>query len=178
MTLTLQTPRLTLRMPVASDAERIAYLLNNFAVAGNLARVPYPYFLADAKAWLRTRRDDLPPAEINFAIDLGDHGMIGMVGYHKQHGRPVLGYYLGQPYWGRGLMTEAAQAAIDWFFGVTQEPQIISGVFSFNKASLKVQYKLGFTETGRSTLLCLARNAEVSHIDTHLTREAWIGMTK
>jgi RimJ/RimL family protein N-acetyltransferase len=178
MNVVLETRRLTLRPLCAGDAERIALHLNNFAVAGNLARVPYPYFVGDAVAFLTSRSPDLPPEATGFAIDLGDHGMVGSVGYHLRDGRPVLGYYLGQPYWGRGLMTEAAKAAVDWFFSVTDKDTIHSGAFSFNRPSLMVQKKLGFTETGRSTLLCLARNEELGHIDTKLTRDAWTGTVK
>ena len=50
---------------------------------------------------------------------------------------------------------------------------MISGVFAFNAASLAVQKKLGFIETGRSRLHCLARAADLEHIDTELTRSAW-----
>ena len=60
MDVSLRTPRLTLRQPVLDDAARIARFLDNFAVAGNLSRVPYPYRLADARAWLRTWRPDTP----------------------------------------------------------------------------------------------------------------------
>ncbi len=42
MDVTLTTARLVLRQPVMSDAERIARFLDNFAVSGNLSRVPYP----------------------------------------------------------------------------------------------------------------------------------------
>ena len=42
-------PSLVLRQPVMADAERIARFLDNFAVSGNLSRVPYPYRLADAR---------------------------------------------------------------------------------------------------------------------------------
>jgi RimJ/RimL family protein N-acetyltransferase len=176
--LAIKTQRLTLRPLCPGDAERIAQNLNNFAVAANLSRVPYPYFAKDAAEFLATRSPDPAPEETGFAIDLGDHGMVGSVGYHLRDGRPVLGYYLGQPYWGRGLMTEAAKAAVLWFFSVTDKDTIHSGAFSFNRPSLMVQKKLGFTETGRSTLLCLARNEEVGHIDTKLTRDAWTGTVK
>ena len=179
MSLALNTGRLILRLPRMEDAERIAFHLNNFGVAGNLARVPYPYFLADAKAWLRTRHDDLPPQETNFTIEVPGEGVAGSVGYHLgAGGEPVIGYWLGQPFWGRGYMTEAAWAALDWYFDVTAEDRVLSGVFDFNTASLNVQTKLGFTEIGRSTMHCLARNAEVRHIDTELTREAWIGQKR
>jgi RimJ/RimL family protein N-acetyltransferase len=174
----IKTRRLTLRQSTLADAERVTTLLNNFAVAGNLSRVPYPYHLADAKAYLRTRRPDLPPAETDFAIDLDGVGFIGQVGYHIDHlGHTVLGYYLGQPFWGRGIMSEAVTATLDWYFAVTTAENIRSGVFHFNKASLAIQKKFGFTEIGVSTLLCLARGEEVRHIDTELTRRVWTERT-
>jgi RimJ/RimL family protein N-acetyltransferase len=71
-------------------------------------------------------------------------------------------------------MTEAAAMALDWYFGETDAQTIDSGVFAFNKASLAVQKKLGFTEIGTSRLHCLARAAELEHIDTRLTRQAWM----
>lgn len=171
----LRTARLTLRLPSMTDAERVTEMLNNFAVSSNLSRVPYPYQLSDARAYLKTRRPGLPPGETGFAICLDGVGFIGQCGYHKDHkGKTVLGYYLGQPFWGRGIMTEAASAVVDWYFGATSAGVITSGVFHFNKASLAIQKKLGFAETGTSMLLCLARGEEVKHIDTELTRATWL----
>jgi len=179
MDVTLRTKRLTLRQPVLSDAEPLATYLNNFAVAGNLTRVPYPYRLADAKAWLRTWRADRPAEDTGFAIDLEGEGLIGHVGFHDDEEQgPVIGYWLGEPYWNRGLMTEAATAALDWYFSVTAAPSIASGVFHFNKASLAIQKKLGFTETGSSRRHCLARGEQVRHIDTELTRETWMAQSR
>lgn len=172
---TLMTSRFLLRQPVTTDAPAIARYLNDFGVAGNLARVPYPYHLSDAQAWLRTRRPDLPIEETNFAIDWPGLGFIGQIGFHRGEQGTVLGYWLGQPFWGKGIMTEAVAECIEWFFDATEAERLISGVFAFNAASLAIQTKLGFTQTGRSTLLCLARNAEVEHIDTEITRTAWIG---
>jgi RimJ/RimL family protein N-acetyltransferase len=171
---TLETRRLLLRQPRLDDAARIAAFLNNFRVAGNLARVPYPYHEVDARAWLRTWRPDKPPAETGFTLDLPGEGCIGHCGYHLTNGVPIIGYWLAEPFWSRGFMTEAATAVIDWYFRVTDEPSIASGVFHFNRASLKVQKKLGFIETGESRLHCLARKEEVRHIDTELTRARWI----
>ena len=48
--------------------------LTDFAVAGNLARVPYPYRLADAKAWLKSWRPDRPAEDTGFTIDLPGEG--------------------------------------------------------------------------------------------------------
>jgi RimJ/RimL family protein N-acetyltransferase len=174
---TLRTPRLILRAPVAGDAPEIARYLNDIEVSGNLARVPFPYFLSDAQAWIRTRRPDMAVEEANFAIEAKDHGYVGHIGFHEGPEGPVLGYWLGKPFWGQGIMSEAARATIDWFFAASGAPVVYSGVFHFNQASLAIQHKLGFTETGRSSLLCLARGVEVAHIDTKLARDAWKAKT-
>lgn len=174
MDVTLRTPRLTLRQPVMEDAGRIARFLDNFAVAGNLSRVPYPYRLADAKAWLRSWRPDRPAGETGFVIDLDGEGVIGNVGFHNDVEGTVIGYWLAQPFWNRGLMSEAVRGSLDWYFETTAAMTLASGVFHFNKASLAIQKKMGFTEIGTSARLCLARGEEVRHIDTELTRGAWM----
>lgn len=173
MDVSLATRRLILRQPVLTDAERLALFLDNFAVAGNLARVPYPYRLTDAKAWVRSWRADRPAGETGFTIDLPGEGLIGHVGFHPDEQGTVIGYWLAQPFWNRGFMSEAVQAALEWYFEVTDAPSVGSGVFHFNRASLAIQRKMGFREVGVSKRLCLARGEEVRHIDTELTRAAW-----
>lgn len=173
MDVTLETRRLVLRPPHPADAARMAAFLDNFAVSGNLSRVPYPYRLADARAYLACWRPDDPPEETNFVIDLDGECCIGQVGFHADVEGPVIGYWLAQPFWSRGLMSEAARAAVGWYFAETAADCLRSGVFHFNRASLAIQRKLGFIETGVSRRHCLARGEEVRHIDTMLTRDAW-----
>jgi RimJ/RimL family protein N-acetyltransferase len=173
MDVTLETRRLILRQPRPEDAPRTARLLNNFAVSGKLSRVPYPYKLSDAEWWISRWRADKPAGETNFFIELPGEGLIGNCGLHPESGTTVIGYYLGEPYWNRGFMSEAAAAVIAWYFDVTGAAQVGSGAFAFNKASLAVQKKLGFTEIGTSTLHCLARQEDLRHIDTRLTRARW-----
>jgi len=170
VTPTLLTERLILRAPQMGDAEPIARYLNDIEVAGNLARVPFPYHYSDARAWLASQQANQPPSQTSFSIELTGVGYVGHIGFQPEGGRAILGYWLGKPHWGRGIMTEAAFAAVRWFFDVSDAPAIHSGVFHFNGASLAIQHRLGFTETGRSVLLCLARGAELEHIDTQLTR--------
>ena len=172
MTLTLTTARLTLRPPEISDALAVTRYLNNFAVAGNLATVPYPYCVSDAQNWL-SRQSGRPPQETGFALDLEGAGYVGQVGFHQERGGATLGYWLGEPFWYRGLMTEAVTAVVAWYFSAVPDAKILSGVFHFNKASLAIQKKLGFVVTATSRRHCLARGEEVRHIDTELTRAAW-----
>lgn len=178
MNVILRAPHFILRPPQMGDAEPIARYLNDFAVSGNLARVPFPYHLTDARAWLRTRLPNLPPEATNFAIDLPGQGLAGQVGFHQGPDGPIIGYWLGRPFWGRGIMTQAVIASLDWLFDISAAPAVYSGVFHFNAASLAIQTKLGFTQTGRSSLLCLARGAEVEHIDTIMTRSVWKARSK
>jgi RimJ/RimL family protein N-acetyltransferase len=175
MSPTIRTKRLILRPASMADAEPIARYLNNFAVSGNLARVPYPYTVTDAERWLGSQRPEPRAGDTGFGIELPGAGYVGHVGFHLDGEEAELGYWLGEPFWHRGLMTEAARAAVDWYFGVSPAPSIRSGVFHFNKASLAIQRKLGFTETGVSSRHCLARGEEVRHIDTQLSRADWAG---
>ncbi|MEQ1769265.1 MAG: GNAT family N-acetyltransferase [Devosia sp.] len=178
MDVTLRTPRLLLRQPRHSDAARITQFLDNFAVSGRLARVPYPYTEADARSWLDAWRPDKPAEETGFTIDLPGEGQIGHCGFHlDKAGTPVIGYWLAEPFWNRGFMTEAAEAVLDWYFEVTGAENIDSGIFHFNRASLAVQHKLGFTEIGEGVLHCLARGEDLRHIDTRLTRAVWTART-
>lgn len=173
MDVSLATRRLVLRQPRLSDAERLSRFLDNFAVAGNLARVPYPYRLADARAWLKSWRPDRPAEDTGFTIDLPGEGLIGHVGFHTDAKGTQIGYWLAQPFWNRGLMSEAVGAALGWFWETSELDLLRSGVFHFNKASLAIQHKFGFVETGTGLLHCLARGEDVRHIDTQLTRAAW-----
>jgi RimJ/RimL family protein N-acetyltransferase len=169
----LRTARLILRQPRSNDAARIATFLNNFHVAGNLSRVPYPYDRCDADGWLQTWRPGTPAAETGFMLELPGVGIIGHAGFHPDLQGTVIGYWLGEPFWNRGFMTEAVSAILAWYFEATTAAAIGSGVFHFNRASLAIQKKLGFTETGSSYRHCLARKQEVRHIDTQLTRARW-----
>jgi RimJ/RimL family protein N-acetyltransferase len=173
MDVSLTTRRLILRQPRPTDAERLARFLDNFAVAGNLARVPYPYRLSDARAWLRSWRPDRPVEDTGFTIELPGEGLVGHVGFHTDRRGTQIGYWLAQPFWNRGFMTEAVGAALNWFWDNSALGVLHSGVFHFNKPSLAIQRKFGFVPTGTGPLHCLARGEDVRHIDTELTRQAW-----
>ena len=94
----LETPRLRLRAPRRSDATRIAALCADFEVARTTARLPHPYALADAEAFLASG-DSLDPArEARFVVD---HPAEGLVGFLSFFGEPApgteIGYWLGRP---------------------------------------------------------------------------------
>jgi RimJ/RimL family protein N-acetyltransferase len=156
---TLETARLRLRPARAGDAPRIVSLINDPDVARMSARIPHPYALTDAEDFLtQLERGD----ERVFAIEHGNDGLVGMIGLHHT-GKlgPEVGYWLGQPYWGKGLATEAAQAVLGWA-GKTGRRCVVSSHFADNPASGAVLIKAGFLYTGEVTrTFSKARGAEV-----------------
>src|SRR5258708_17979321 len=107
----LAPKRLTLRAPRARDAKAIASLINDRRIAVNTARIPHPYALADAHAFLAQANRN--PGEPSFSVVLADGTIIGGCGIHMLSTRePELGYWIGGPYWGRGYATEAARAVL------------------------------------------------------------------
>jgi RimJ/RimL family protein N-acetyltransferase len=159
----IDTPRLRLRPPRRKDAGRIAGLANDPGVAKMTSRMPYPYGLADAEAFLARVSENDVTREAAFAIDHKDEGVIGMLGFHPNgDGRSELGYWLGRPYWGCGYATEAARAALDWAKGDWRRRLVVAGHFADNDASGRVLCKAGFLYTGEvKRLYSLARTADV-----------------
>jgi len=174
----LNTERLTLRTPNLSDAPRMQRVLEDFEVAKNLSRVPHPYPENGAMEYLDRIAGTTEPYEQKFAIIDSDGQFCGTTGYSLQGDAPQLGYYLDPLHWGKGYMSEACKAVIKWLFEVADPAYIKSGVFVTNPASLAIQKKFGFEEVGRSTLHCLAQNADLPHIDTQLKREAFFVTTQ
>ena len=93
-----------------------------------------------------------------FAICLNDKviGSIGIDKYNEEKlpelndliGREI-GFVLGEPYWGRGFMTEAVRAVIDYLFNTLELDFLTCGHFDENIRSHRVQEKLGFKEYKR-----------------------------
>lgn len=157
---TLETARLILRPATVGDAPRMASLINHPDVARMSTRIPHPYGLEDAESFLtRCEAGD----EKVFAIDHGDEGLVGVIGFHDT-GRlgPEVGYWLGRPYWGQGLATEAAQAALVWAAKSWGRRCVVSSHFADNPASGAVLIKAGFLYTGEvSKAFSVARGTTV-----------------
>ncbi len=96
----------------AGDRAALLQYANNRRVWRNLKnRFPHPYTAADADAWLALARTD--PQRTGWAIDVNGIavGGIGLVPGEDVHAKSAhIGYWLGEPYWGRGIMTDAVRA--------------------------------------------------------------------
>ena len=94
--------------------------------------------------------------------------------FAKQSGAgPNVGYWLGEPHWGKGYMTEAVNALVHHIFATSDAHAIYLGAFTANASSLRVQTKVGFVSDGETKLHSNPQNVEFAHINTMLTRGAF-----
>jgi len=180
---TIRTGRLLLRPLRRGDTASIFALLGNWEVIQWLSSPPWPYTLDDARAFVDARLKQDPDGRVFFAVTLGD-ALIGGVSVRtdpsaEASGRsPILAFWLGQPYWGRGYMTEAARAFIAHLFASTTVDTIYTGAFADNAASLRVQEKLGFERVGEMLLYCRPRGENCVHVNTELTRARFLAVAR
>jgi RimJ/RimL family protein N-acetyltransferase len=163
----IATPRLVLRGLAKSDFDDLVAEVNDFAVTRMLARIPYPYSRADAEGFLASTGRDTSDLALMIT---GEGRVIGGIGLARIDRDCEFGYWLGRRHWGKGYATEAAHAFLAHAYASLPIDAIHSGVFVDNPASLRVQEKLGFRQTGRRFVECLVRRCKVEHIDTVLTR--------
>jgi RimJ/RimL family protein N-acetyltransferase len=171
----LETERLVLRAPRPDDAKAIASLINDRRIAENTARIPHPYSLADAHAFLAQVNRD--PCEPSFLITLTDGTIIGGCGIHVlSGGDPELGYWIGVPYWGRGYVTEAARVLIDHAFGALGYERLTSRARVSNPASRRVLEKCGFQWSGVALIRIRALKSSAPVDCFRLDRGLWASL--
>lgn len=133
------------------DASSIAQYADNRKIAMWLRdRFPYPYTAADANNFLAavTRQD--PRTVFAIATQREVIGGIGLEFRDDVHRFTAeLGYWLGEPFWGRGIMTEAVRRFTEWAFENLEVHRIYASIFDGNDASVRVLEKAGFQREGR-----------------------------
>jgi len=132
------------------DLESLLRYANNARIAVNLRdQFPHPYTRREGIEYLNYVRSMQVP--VSFAIEFGGEA-IGGVGFKQ--GIDIarisveMGYWLGEPFWGRGLTTRAVVAASDWAFGHYDIVRIFATTFAHNVASIRVLEKSGFEREG------------------------------
>jgi RimJ/RimL family protein N-acetyltransferase len=170
----LETARLILREPCLDDAAEIAALANNRRIAEMTALIPHPYTLEDATRWISSL-----PAETKhwkFGIFTGEHGFVGACGFTERAEGLTIGYWIGEPYWGRGYATEAARAMIDHIFSTTGLEEIAASCRVTNPASRRVLEKCGFQWTGVALLRVRSLGASAPADQFRLERRTWASL--
>jgi RimJ/RimL family protein N-acetyltransferase len=136
-----------------NDGDALAAIANNPAVARNLMnRFPHPYTRADAEAWLLRFDADPGIAERRFAVEV-DGVLAGGIGNEVKEDvlahTAAFGYWLGEPFWGRGIATEAVRLFLPHLWSTPAIERIEAGVYAWNPASARVLEKNGFRLEGR-----------------------------
>ena len=147
----MTTPeQIILRPFQPEDAERVALLCNNKQIFDSLRDYfPHPYSLQDARDFIKGCQARNPV--LNFAITASQE-VVGAIGVIPQTdvytGTAEIGYWLGEPFWGKGIMTEAVRQMVSYGWETLSLRRIFTGVFDFNKASMRVLEKAGFELEG------------------------------
>ena len=134
-----------------TDALSLARHANDRAIWRNLKdHFPNPYSLANAEWFIEHCRTEIP--ESAFAIVVDDEA-VGSIGFEHRGDiwrRSVeLGYWLAQPYWGRGITTNVVKEMTEWAFDTWSINRVWAGVFAWNPASARVLEKAGYVYEGR-----------------------------
>lgn len=173
----LTTPRLRLRAFLLVDAPAVNRLVGNLAVARMTCGIPHPYDLGQAEDWIRRQSDGYTERRyLNRAVvEREGERLVGCVGltFATDSLRAELGYWIGEPYWGRGYCTEAARALLAWGFEVLGLERVTSSYYACNPASGRVMEKLGMRREGLRRRQI--RRFETWHdlIETGILREEW-----
>jgi RimJ/RimL family protein N-acetyltransferase len=144
MGLAIEHSLFTLRQWREGDEQSLAANANNRKIWINLRDAfPYPYTLKNAVLWIELSKE----SKTNFAIDV-DGAAVGDIGLTLQgdllRRSAEIGYWLGEDYWGRGIMTEAVRAVTEYAFHHFDINRVFAGILDYNLASAKVLEKNGY----------------------------------
>lgn len=130
--------------------DMIKYADNKNVSDNLLDSFPNPYTELEANMWLAYVINQIP--EMNFAIVQKDE-FIGAIGLKEQEDvyrySFELGYWLGEPHWGKGIMTRAIKAFTDYAFNNYKAIRLFASVFDHNAASANALTKAGYNFEGR-----------------------------
>ena len=143
--------RCTLRPWRIGDEASLVRYADNRNVSANLKdRFPFPYTAADAAEWIAHAFGQDPVCNFAIVVDGAAVGGAGIeVGTDIFRRSAEVGYWLGEPFWGRGIATEVLRAVTDYALKTFDVIRLEAGVFSWNPASARVLEKAGYTLEGR-----------------------------
>jgi RimJ/RimL family protein N-acetyltransferase len=174
----IDTDRLILRSPLAADAAAISALLENWNVAQWLVRVPFPYRVEHAAAWVeRSIQERVAGVGWPYLIlRRDDNVLMGCmdISIEGDARGGTLGYWLGEDFWGGGYATEAARAIIGFAFDILKLNEVNASALPENARSMHVLKKAGLIHIGPQ----VEDTVERGRVDTEafaLQRKFWRG---
>ncbi len=135
----------------SGDEAALVKYANNRNVWINLrASFPHPYTASDAAEWVQSRKDQNPVLDFAIANEDEAIGGIGLTLGEGEYRRSAeIGYWLGEPFWGKGIATEAVRALVKHAFTNFDLARLYAYVMEWNPASMRVLEKCGLQLEGR-----------------------------
>lgn len=160
-------PSYNLRRWQKGDERSLVRYANNYHIWRNVRDAfPHPYTSDDAFHWINMCESEKIPTV--FAIEVEGEA-VGCVGIVLQKDifckNAEIGYWLGEPFWGKGIITEAVLEVTDYAFRTFALHRLYAGVMAHNPASMKVLEKAGFH---LEAILKKSIYKENTFIDEHL----------
>jgi RimJ/RimL family protein N-acetyltransferase len=143
----IETERLILRPWQESDAEELYAYASDPSVGPPAGWPPHTSVENSREIILRV----LSKGE-TYAVCLKNGKAVGSIGLHLNGSTDMterddeceLGYWIGKPFWGQGLIPEAARALLRYAFGTLGMRAVWCGYYEGNEKSRRVQEKCGF----------------------------------
>lgn len=154
---TLLTDDLVLRLPEARDAAAIQLLAGDERIADTTANIPHPYPPGAAELWLKEVAVAMQAGEqLVYVITLArESTLVGVVSLMNiKAAEAELGYWIGVPFWGRGIATSAVRCLVEYCLGQLGLQRIHARVLSRNPASSRVLLRAGFVYSGADVSTC------------------------
>ena len=167
MALTLSVPPYTLRPLRLPDGADVHRLVNDWSVVRMLSHLPFPYPRELADQWIASTIERQTAGKAwHFAICEGET-LIGCIGLSIGHSGDSLkgqtariGYWVGRPYWRRGIARACVGHVVRWAFDTLSVAEIVADVAEDNLASLALLDRLGFTHAGATRVPFLSRGQD------------------
>ena len=136
------------------DVPALTRLADSRAVWRNLRDAfPNPYSKKDARTWIRAVTRQFPCQHFAIIVEEGPAvlaGGIGVIPGSDVHaGTAEIGYWLGEAYWGRGIMTAALSAFTEFAWAEFRLRRLYAHVLEWNPASMRVLEKCDYVAEGR-----------------------------
>jgi len=111
---------------------------------------PHPYTLSDAERWIFHASTNLRDTVFAIVVNGAAAGSIGLIAKEDVYRKSMeLGYWLGEEFWGQGIITEAVGAITEYGFSKFNIVRIYADVFEWNPASARVLEKNGYAFEAR-----------------------------
>lgn len=159
-----------------TDSRRLAENANNINIWKNVRdQFPHPYTENDAKAFIRMAQSKKNVED--FAVIVNDEA-VGGIGYIQGNDierlNAEIGYWIGERYWGKGIISDALKDVIAYIFTYTDIIRLFTSVLEHNIASTKVLEKNGFRRIGTQTKAAIKNGQIIDMYSYELIKDDFI----